>query len=129
MKTVIALIFSALLSVTGFVLSNSATYGLCAHDSYNCREILNRIGDPLFYGSGALALVFLALLFVPRAFSAWKKFAIWFVPLAALLFAVYPNPGSGDLFAPYPEQIYQWVSGFYVLVSAAIIAWASRRKA
>lgn len=92
-------------------------------------DFLVKLGKGVFYGSGALALVFLALLFVPRAFSAWKKFAIWFVPLAALLFAVYPNPGSGDLFAPYPEQIYQWVSGFYVLVSAAIIAWAFRKEA
>lgn len=82
----------------------------------------------LFYGAGALAVVFFILLFTPRAFSAWKKFAVWFIPLAALLFIFYPEPGSGDLFSPYPEQVFQWVSGLYVLVSVVIIAIASLRK-
>jgi hypothetical protein len=106
----------------GYIFSNSTKFGICTHEQYSCRELFNNIGDPLFYGSGALALVFLILLFVPQAFPAWKKFAIWFVPLAVILFAIYPEPGSGDLFSPYPEQIYRWVSGFYVVVSGAIIA-------
>lgn len=84
-------------------------------------DLLVRLGKALFYGSGALALVFLILLFVPQAFPAWKKFAVWFVPLAALLFVVYPEPGSGDLFSPYPEQIFRWVSALYVIISALII--------
>jgi len=82
----------------------------------------------LYYGMPALALVFLILLFIPQAFSAWKKFAIWFVPLAALLFAFYPDPGSGDLFSPYPEQIFRWVSGLYVVVSILIIATSALRQ-
>jgi hypothetical protein len=72
--------------------------------------------------------VFLILLFVPRAFGAWKKFAIWFVPLAALLFAFYPDPGSGDFLSPYPEQVFQWVSALYVLISLIIIAVSSFRQ-
>ncbi|OGG40529.1 hypothetical protein A2118_01910 [Candidatus Kaiserbacteria bacterium GWA2_50_9] len=74
---------------------------------------------------GALAIVFLVLLFIPRAFSVWKKFAIWFVPLAALLFIFYPDPGSGDLFSPYPEQVFQWVSGLYVFISLVLIIYKS----
>src|SRR3990167_9372709 len=60
----------------------------------------------LFYGMSALAVVFLALLFKPGAFHAWKKFAKWFVPVAALIFIFYPNPGAGDLFSPYPSQYF-----------------------
>ena len=75
----------------------------------------------LFYGMSALALVFLLLAFLPQAFSTWKKFAVWFIPLAALLFIFYPNPGSGDYFSPYPEQVFQWVSVLYVVISAGII--------
>lgn len=85
-------------------------------------DILVHLGKGLFYGAGALAFVFLILLFVPQAFTAWKKFAVWFVPLSAILFAVYPYPGSGDLFSPYPEQIFQWVSALYIVISLAIIA-------
>jgi hypothetical protein len=94
----------------------------------SCINFYERVGDPLFYGMGALALVFLILLVVPKALSAWQKFAIWFVPLAALLFIFYPDPGSGDLFAPYPEQIFQWVSELYILISVLIIATVSLRK-
>lgn len=84
-------------------------------------DALIKTGTILVYGCGALACVFLLLSVVHEAFSSWKKFAIWFVPLAALLFVFYPVPGSGDLFAPDPEQIYQWVSVAYVLISLGII--------
>ena len=116
----------------GYVLTNSVRFGLCISNGVvseaSCINFYERVGDPLFYGIGALALVFLILLFVPRAFSAWKKFAIWFVPLAALLFIFYPDPGSGDFFSPYPEQVFQWISGIYILVSVLIIAVVSLRK-
>lgn len=120
------------LSVVGFgiglAFGKSTELNLCLISEPTCINNLTWIGNALFYGSGALALVFLILLFVPRAFPAWKKFAIWFVPLAALLFAIYPEPGSGDLFSPYPEQIFRWVSAFYILASVFIIALSSLRQ-
>ncbi len=84
-------------------------------------EILVRLGKSLFYGMSALSFIFLILLFIPRAFPAWKKFAIWFIPLMTLLFVFYPDPGSGDYFSPYPEHIFRWVSIIYVLISLLII--------
>ncbi len=90
-------------------------------------DVLVRLGKGLVYGSNALFIVFSLLIFRPQAFFAWKKFAVWFIPLAALLFIVYPNPGSGDLFSPYPEQVYRWVSALYVIISLGIISWASLR--
>ena len=116
------LLGSLFCSVAGYAILHSDLNASATGD------FLIRLGDGLFYGSGALALVFLLLLLVPRAYPAWKKFAVWFVPLAAILFAIYPNPGSGDLFAPYPEQVYRWVSGFYVLASGLIIVRTSVRK-
>ncbi len=118
-----SLALSILGLIAGYILTSSVVFGLCNSEAYVCRDLLNNIGDPLFYGMGALAVVFLFLLFVPRAASAWKKFAIWFVPLAILLFIFYPEPGSGDLFSPYPEQIFQWTSFFYVIVSLIIIIY------
>src|SRR3989338_11717630 len=82
----------------------------------------------LYYGMPALALIFFILIFTQQAFSAWKKFAIWFIHLATLLFIFYPNPGSGDYFSPYPEQVFRWVSTLYVVVSVAIIAVSLKNK-
>jgi len=82
----------------------------------------------LYYGMPALALIFFILIFTQQAFSAWKKFAIWFIPLATLLFIFYPNPGSGDYFSPYPEQVFRWVSTLYVVISILVIAWGTIRQ-
>ena len=90
--------------------------------SVDCYNLVFHVGHPLFYGGAALALVFVLLYAFPQAFNAWKKFAIWFVPLAALLFIFYPDPGSGDFLSPMPEQVFQWVSGLYVVVSGIIVA-------
>jgi hypothetical protein len=132
-KQIIGLLAFSLIGFgIGYVLTNSVKFGICIANNVvtdaSCINFYERVGDPLFYGMGALALVFFILLFSPRTFYVWKKFAIWFVPLAALLFIFYTDPGSGDLFLPYPEQVFQWVSGFYVLVSAVIIAIASLCK-
>ena len=111
----------------GYILSESYEFGICIQNDIFCHSFFERVGDAVYYGMGALAIVFLILLVLPQAFGTWKNFAIWFVPLAALLFATYQNPASGDLFSPYPEQVFQWVSGFYILISLLIIGWKSFR--
>jgi hypothetical protein len=128
MKHLTFLLLSLVGFSIGYVLTNSIYFGLCSHDQYVCREIFNKIGGPLIYGMGALAIVFLVLLFSKNTWGAWKKFAMWFVPLATLLFIFYPEPGSGDLFSPYPETIFKWVSGIYVVISLVIILMASLKK-
>lgn len=91
-------------------------------------DMIVQTREGLFYGMSALALVFLLLLFLPNAFPAWKKFAKWFIPLAALLFIFYQGPISGDYFSPYPEQVFQWVSVLYVVISILIIALKTIRQ-
>ncbi|HEY4494188.1 MAG TPA: hypothetical protein VJB95_02030 [Candidatus Paceibacterota bacterium] len=117
--------------IVGYILTNSTKFNICVLNQTiteaTCINFYERLGDPLFYGMLALTVVFLILLFIPRAFDAWRKFAVWFIPLAVLLFIFYPDPGSGDLFSPYPEQVFQWVSGLYVLISVFIIVRAARR--
>jgi len=117
------------LSLTGFgvgyLFSESYKFGICIQNDVLCHYYFERVGDAIFYGMGALALVFLLLLAVPQAFPAWKKFAIWFVPIAAILFATYSDPASGDFISPYPETVFKWVSALYVLISVIIIAMHS----
>src|SRR3990167_7969102 len=126
-KIALFFILSVISFIVGYILTNSTSFNFCSHDEYNCRELLNEVGDPLFYGMSALALIFLILLFLPRALPEWKKFAIWFIPLATLLFIFYPNPGSGDYFSPYPEQTYKWVSILYVVISIGIITFSASK--
>lgn len=109
-------VFSAALAAAGYFILQSDIQATDTGDA------LARLGKALFYGAGALASVFLILSFVPSAFSAWKRFAIWFVPFAALLFALYPYPGSGDFMSPYPTQVIRWVSALFVAISIAITA-------
>lgn len=131
----ILLIFSLAGSVGGYLLTNSYDYGFCYANletstfDVSCHESYEKLGNAIYYSMPALAIIFLILLFTPQAFPAWKKFAIWFVPLAALLFAFYPGPGANDLFSPYPEQIFRWVSVLYVIISLLIIASTFRKGA
>lgn len=126
-QILIPLVLSLVGFVVGYVLTNSIKFGICISNNVvtdaSCINLYERLGDPIYYGMGALTIVFFSLLFTSNAFMAWKKFAIWFVPLATLIFIFYPEPGSGDLFSPYPEQVFQWISGFYIIISLIIIAW------
>ncbi len=125
-------VVALLLFGLGYIFTNSIQLSICLSNETvveaSCINFYERLGDPMFYGGGALSLVFLILLFLPSAFGTWKKFAVWFVPLAALLFAFYPDPGSGDFLSPYPEQVFKWVSVLYVLVGLGIIGWAKIKK-
>jgi len=123
-KIFLLFVTSSTVFFIGYVLTNATIFKLCFPEQYSCRGILNSIGDPLFYGFFALSIIFFILLFLPRTFKVWKKFALWFIPLATLLFIFYPEPGSGDYFSPYPEQVFQWVSAFYVGASLGIILTA-----
>ena len=126
------LVVAILLFITGYLLTNSIQHNLCTSTETSfdasCVNLLERIGDPMFYGGGALLAVFILLLLMPKAVPTWKKFAIWFVPVTTILFIFYPDPGSGDLFSPYPETVFQFMSAVYVLVSVVLIAYAYIRK-
>ena len=113
-----------LLFVTGYLLSNSTLINLCTTQDYSCRDLYNNLGDPMFYGGGALLAVFILLLLMPKAVPTWKKFAIWFVPVTTILFIFYPDPGSGDLFSPYPETVFQFMSALYVFISITLIGYS-----
>ena len=125
-------IFSIVGFGIGYVLTNSVKFGICVYDGLRrdpaCLNFYERIGDPIFFGMGALVLVSFVLLFVPKAVKAWSKFAVWSVPLVALMFVLYPTPGGTDYFTPDPETAFKWLSGFYAVLSLIIIGFVSLRK-
>ena len=115
-------------SFVGFLLTNSVRIGLCDKNEYSCREILNSFGDALYVGFGALAIVFFALIFAgSAAFQTWKKFAVWYIPLAALIFIFY-HPNPGDWAAPLREDVLFLVAAVYVILSAFNIWWSYRKN-
>lgn len=121
-KQIVALgIISLIVLAAGYYIAKVYECG----NSLFCNFLYFRVGDALLYGMGALVIVFIVLYLVPQAYGTWKKFAIWFVPLAALVFIFTPEPQGFDLLTPYPEQVFQWVSVLYVLVSLAIIGWVA----
>jgi hypothetical protein len=106
----------------GYVLTNSTVFKLCMDEEYQCRELYNTIGDPLYFGMGALAFVFVVLSIFPTAFNAWKNFALWFLPLATDIFVTYKGPGGGFMDPlPGPVEMYRWLGGLYIVLSLAII--------
>lgn len=137
-KKIIALgTLSAIGAVVGYMFQKSYQLGLCYADELtntfdvSCHRLFERIGDPLAYGMSALVLVFATLVLVPRAYEAWKKFAVWAIPLTALLFILAPEQSSGlgvVAFGPTPEQVFKWGSVLFVVVSLVIIARAGLRK-
>jgi len=136
-KLIIILILSIAASVCGYVLQNSYKFKLCFADAstntydVSCHTLLMRLGDPLFYGMTVLSVVFLALIFIPSAFNAWRKFAIWSVPLMAIIFTFYKGPQGGFMDpTPYPKQVFLWLSIFYAIVSLGIIfySWHKNKK-
>ena len=134
-KIIFSLLIASLIGfLGGYLMTNSYDFGFCYSNlktntfDVSCHGFYERVGNPLFYGMPALTLVFFILLFLPRTFPVWKKFAIWFIPLATLLFVFYPDPGSGDYFSPYPEQVFRWVSMIYVVISVLIILKSLKKE-
>lgn len=122
-KIFFGFVVSLIFLVIGFYLLKVYNCGY----SISCYNLIS-ISKALIYGMSALALVFLALLILPNAWPAWKKFAKWYIPIAALVFIFYQGPGAMDLFSPYPEQVYKWIGIIYVAVSAVIILFASAKN-
>ncbi len=123
--------------LVGYVMTNSIQYGICTFTETvtdaTCINFYDKVGDPLFYGFGALSLVLLALLAFPRATRPWwKYFAIWYIPLALALFIIWPEPRGGmgvvpSVLGPAPEAAFRWISGIFLVVSAGIVALATSR--
>lgn len=124
----IFLTVAVVMVLIGHLMSNSFEFGIChANELENiydvsCHAFYENVGNPIYYAGGALAIVFLALALYPKAAFIWKRFAVWYLPLGTALFLFSRDPGSGDFLSPYPEQIYQWVGGLFVVISLAIIA-------
>lgn len=95
--------------------------------NYVCDGVYgDQVGQPLFMGSFALALVFLILLFLPQPyFKNWLKYAAWYIPVAALwiiMSDVICGGGLGLGMCFDKELATWWSSGIYLILSLVVIA-------
>lgn len=141
-KIFLGLLISLVGIVLGYVFLYPVQFNLCTADfatltfDNSCLRHSSLIGTKLFYFSLALAVVFLVLFFIPRAVRAWRKFAIWYIPIIGFFIATAPPEMSGGGFGitgnigPSFQTQVLWANAIYVLISLIIIvrAWWKSRK-
>lgn len=108
----------------GYFLLNIYECGV----SVACYDLQTK-ANALYYGMGSLIIVSFFLLLFPQAFNSWKKFAIWFLPIMAVLFAIQDDKGSGFMeISPSSVQIFQWLSILCIVISLVVIAISLRKR-
>ncbi len=134
-KSTVVLLFGSIVAfVVGWVLTSASyvvSFGLCLSktDTSCVGSVVEGYGQPIFLLSIVLAIASTTLIFLRQeAFVAWKKFAIWAMPIGVILIALTPvQGGSGTIGVPsLDREIITWlVSGVFLLISLWIIVRAS----
>lgn len=117
--TLASLIFSGV----GYYVANIFDCGV----SVTC-FFLTYKGEAMFYGFGALTIIFALLLLVPKAYSAWKEFAVWFLPPALAIFITYRDVGGFGNFLPHADSVFRFLAGAYIVCSFLVILWSLLSK-
>ena len=120
----------------GSIFMNSIMFGICPVGTSICPfKYTNTIGQPLVLFLGSLSLIFLILLFTKEAvWITWKKFGIWYIPLAALLIFITPSSSGGSFgysMGLDREGVTMFFSALFLIISLIIIAiksWKLRGK-
>lgn len=119
--------------LAGILLANLREAGICGTPF--CRDIIgDMIGVPVGFFSMILFTLSFILLFTREAvFYSWKKFAIVYLPIAAiLLFLTAGESGGGIGFAAIDGEIISWwLAGLFLSISLLIIgskSWKLRGK-
>jgi hypothetical protein len=125
-----ALVFFVLNFFIGILFAIPEKIGLCGQGDVSCiYKISEGFAQPLILGSFFLGITFLVLRFLPkRVFNLWLKFAVWYVPLAALWIIITPASGGGWAgLAPDKEGVIWLLGGIYLAVSFCLIAYKTLR--
>ena len=121
---------SLLFAVLGFIFIYPEAVGLCGLDRACFSNYPTfSIGEPLAYSMTVLSIVLMILLFVSeQAFNAWKKFAIWAIPIGVILLWLAPTSTPGGLgisFFNYTKESASWgVSLLFFIISMSILVRA-----
>ena len=124
-----------IICVLGLALDRTALW--CVYRTGECvakglaNVIFESVLTPFFLYSLVCIVPCAALVFVSRnAFSAWKKFAIWWLPLSIALIALspaHPQGGFFILFDPLKEDVAKAMAVLFSIGSIFVIARAYLR--
>ena len=117
--------------VVGGVLAFPEEIGLCEYNQISCVNLYTEsLAQPLvIFGLSILMSLVVLLVSSDMASITWRKFAIWGIPLGAILITLTPvsNYGAGGIGIPnIDREIVTWiVSIAFLLISLIIIATKS----
>ena len=128
-KLILLIVLSLIVIFGGYVLSYPEKFNICGQEQWSCISFFSfQIGEPLFIGGLSLLLTFILLLFFSQEiFNVWKKFAVWYIPIAIILLAITPTSDSAFL-APDREIITWFTSIAFLVVSLIIIRYKQLQK-
>jgi len=123
-KIGIILLLAFVLFLIGIALDKSHIIGLCDKRALSCRQSLDSIGKPLEVFFFYSIFPFFALLFVKKAvYESWKKFATYFLPIAAVWVLLAPESSGGPFKIPLDSrpQVIFFLSILFLIISLLII--------
>jgi len=87
---------------------------------------LHTNADPMWLPGFILIFISIFLFFTKeQVFNSWKKFAIWYIPISAILIFLSPTGHSSGLGGPSlaidREAATMFLSGLYLIISLLII--------
>lgn len=137
MKKFLPFIASGALALLGFLISHPLLVGICQKtyefggNVYCSDEAIEALGQPIFFLSiCALIPSFFLMFLEKKAQASWIKFAVWWLPLSAVLIAITPST-SGAWMPIYffgKEMITWFMGGLFTLISLILIALKTFRK-
>ena len=99
----------------------------CPTNNSDCINTRDPIATPFFIGMPALFLVSLVLLFTSDStYLAWRKFAVWAIPISAFILFLVPASSGGGIGISGPDltkETASWgVAILFLIISLGIIA-------
>lgn len=123
---------SVLAVLTGYVLSNPLVFGICNRTYiFNGRtgcldSSIRQVGEPLLMFSVVIFLFLLVCFFLRRtAQLSWLRFAVWWIPLSAILIAITPVTNSNwmPLYSIERSTVTVLTTSLFAVISLGIIGW------
>ena len=110
----------------GSIFMNTSMLGICPSGTSICPfRYTSVIGQPFVLFFGSLFLIFFTLLFTKEAvWNKWKKFGIWYIPLATFLIFLAPSSSGGSFGYSMGfdrEGVAMFTSGLFLIISLIII--------
>lgn len=128
-KKIIIFCLSVAVFVLGFLFATPEKIGVCGRGALDCVEFFSeKIAQPLILMAFSLFLTSVVLFFTkPEVFKVWSKFAIFAIPLLALLIISTPvQCGGGYIGLCLDKEMASIFSGVgFFIVSLMLIIYKS----